>query len=102
MNLDEMADSIREGLNGVEKKINDLTKQKGNDRQESANKLQKRLNGTKNLLNHYKFAIDEAIDDDGIDSHKSQHKELVFPDNGMPDYFEMTKDCIKNLLINGS
>ena len=72
MNLEEMADSIREQFSGLEKKINDLTKQKGNERQEAANKVQKRLKGVKNLINHYKFAIDEGEDD--IDSHKSQLK----------------------------
>ncbi len=58
MNLEEMSESIRDQFGGMEKKINDLTKQKGNARQESATKVQKRLNGVKNLINHYKFAID--------------------------------------------
>lgn len=62
MNLEEMSESIREQFTGMEKKINDLTKQKGNERQESATKVQKRLNGVKNLINHYKFAIDEGDD----------------------------------------
>ena len=75
MNLEEVADSTRENFNNIEKKMKELTKQKGNERQESINKLQKRIDGTKRLIDHYKFAIEDS-DEDDIQSHKSQLKEF--------------------------
>ena len=75
MNLDEVSDSIRENFNNVEKKLNELSKQKGTERQESINKLQKRIDGTKRLIDHYKFAIEDS-DEDNVQSHQSQLKEF--------------------------